>query len=169
MTDERAGQQKWRGIEAPTDDDIGAIATLFGEDMDALDIDVDRRGLERVAEAGVRGMRQQPRECLCWIARSEEEGDVVGVVLANFNWSVKFGGRALWIESLFVTPAARRHGIGRRLVERLLAWAKNNDIRGIDLEAYHGNTPASVLYRTLGFRRLGRERFYFRVEGSGYL
>ena len=88
----------------------------------------------------------------------------MGVILANFNWSPKFGGRSLWIESLYVSAAGRRQGIGRRLVDTLLDWAEEQEIKGVDIEAYRGNTPAGVLYRSLGFRRLGRERFAYRFE-----
>ena len=47
---------------------------------------------------------------------------------------------------------------------RLLDIARGENAKGIDLEAYHGNAPAALLYRSLGFRRLGRERFFYRLE-----
>jgi ribosomal protein S18 acetylase RimI-like enzyme len=50
-----------------------------------------------------------------------------------------------------------------------LDWAEDNEIRGVDLEAYRGNTPASILYRSVGFHRLGRERFYYRIGEAEYL
>ncbi len=152
-------------IERPIEADIPAIAGLFREDMTHLGVETDRDDLERLAERIVEGVHAEPPECLCWVARSSDDGEPVGVLLANFNWSLKFAGRALWIEELYVTPEARRGGLGRALVERVVDYARAHEIRGIDLEAYQGNTPASVLYRTAGFRRLGRERFY-RVIGE---
>lgn len=156
-------------IEAPTSEDIEAVTDLFEEDMSDLGVETSRDDLAEVAGRVVDAMAEDPPECLCWVARDQADQQVVGVVLANFNWSLKFAGRALWIETLYVTPSARRRGIGRGLVEHLLEWAEQHDIRGIDLEAYRGNTPASILYRSLGFHRLGRERFYYRVEGAEYL
>lgn len=156
-------------IEMPGGDDIPVIARLFKQDMDDLGVETSLEDLERVAEAAVGYRDQEHPECLCWVARLQPEGDPVGVVLANFNWSLKFAGRSLWIEELYVSPEARRRGLGRLLVEKVLDYAEEQGIRGIDLEAYRGNTPASILYRSLGFYRLGRERFYYRVEGSGYL
>ena len=163
------GAQDEVAIEEPAADDVAAIAGLFKEDMDALGVDTKLEDQREVARAVVEGMASSPRECLCWVARFGEDRQVGGLVLANFNWSLKFAGRALWIEALYVTPAARRRGIGAMLVEHVLDWSEEHGIRGIDLEAYRGNTPASILYRSIGFRRLGRERFYYRVEGSGYL
>lgn len=156
-------------IVEPTESDIEPIADLFKEDMDDLGVDTDRGDLVEVARRCVGNDEETGAGALCWVARNQTTSDVVGVVLANFNWSLKFAGRSLWIETLYVTPAARRRGIGRMLVEHLLDWAEDHDIRGIDLEAYRGNTPASILYRSLGFRRLGRERFYYRIDGDDYL
>ncbi len=156
-------------IEAPDDEDVSALAELFKEDMDDLGVETSIEDQCTVAQAAVDGMASDPPECLCWVARFGDDQEIGGLVLANFNWSLKFAGRALWIEALYVTPRARRRGIGVRLIDTVLDWAEENGIRGIDLEAYRGNTPASILYRSFGFHRLGRERFYFRVEGSGYL
>lgn len=152
-------------IDTPEPDDAPALATLFNEDMSHLGVDLQRDDLEELASRIIDDADQDPPGCLCWVVRSEE-GRAVGVVVANFNWSLKFAGRALWIEELYVTPEHRRSGLGRALVDRVVDYAENHDIRGIDLEAYQGNTPASVLYRTAGFHRLGRERFYKRI-GSG--
>ena len=150
-------------IETPLPRDVDAIARLFKEDMDDLRIDVDLADLRTLAADVVAGGKAGDPEKICWVARIEPDGEAVGVVLANLNYSLKFAGRALWIEELYVTPSARRRSLGRLLVEHLLDWAEENDIRGVDLEAYQGNTPASILYRSLGFHRLGRERFYYRI------
>lgn len=156
-------------IETPEPRDVEALARMFKEDMDDLRVDVDLDDLTQLARDVIRGSDEGDPEKLCWIARLEEGGEAVGVVLANLNYSLKFAGRALWIEELYVTPKGRRKGLGRLLVEHLLDWAEDNDIRGIDLEAYQGNTPASILYRSLGFHRLGRERFYYRLGEEEFL
>lgn len=114
------------------------------------------------------GAEEEPA-FLCRVARPGAAEPPCGVVLANFNWSLKFAGRALWIEELYVTPAYRRLGIGRELVDVVLDYADRNEFRGIDIEAYQGNTPASILYRTMGFHRLGRERFYYRLGDQEFL
>ncbi|MBA2661354.1 MAG: GNAT family N-acetyltransferase [Bradymonadaceae bacterium] len=149
--------------------DVEAVGRLFYEDMRDLGVDAKLDELEQVARDVIASTHREPRECLCIVARLEPGADAVGVILANFNWSLKFAGRSLWIEELFVTHEARRHSIGRMLVEELLNYADENGIKGIDLEAYQGNTPASILYRSLGFHRLGRERFYYRMGPREYL
>lgn len=156
-------------IELPVAEDAPVLARLFQEDMNDLGVETALEDLEALARDVIDDARAQPPRCVCYVARLRKDEEAVGVVLANFHWSLKFAGRALWIEELYVTPSARRRRLGRRLVEVVLDWAEEHGIRGIDLEAYQGNTPASILYRSLGFYRLGRERFYYRLGPAEYL
>lgn len=149
-------------IDTPGPDDSEGLAQLFYEDMKGLGLDTGLDAQRSLARLVVQGASRKEPDCVCWVARNAQE--VIGVILANFNWSPKFGGRSLWIESLFVTHSARRRGVGRLLVEQLLDWAEDHEIKGVDIEAYRGNTPAGVLYRSLGFHRLGRERFAYTLE-----
>jgi GNAT superfamily N-acetyltransferase len=38
-----------------------------------------------------------------------------------------------WIESMWVAPSQRKAGIGRRLVDEILAWARGRGLRGLKL------------------------------------
>ncbi len=153
-------------IDAPTPSEAERIGELFYEDMIELGVEVELEDLTEMADHIIEGARSDPPECLAWVARPDETDKAAGVIVANFQWSLKFAGRSIWIEELYVTPDQRRRGFGRALVEHVVAYAEEHDLEGIDLEAYRGNTPASVLYRTTGFRRLGRERFYYTLDGD---
>lgn len=153
----------------PAAEDADAIGKLFFEDMTDLGVDTSREALNGLAAEVIEASHADPPQCLCWVARPAAGKEPCGVVLANYNWSLKFAGRSLWIEELYVTPKYRRLGIGAALVAQILDYAEEHDFKGIDLEAYQGNTPASVLYRTLGFHRLGRERFYYRLGTQEFL
>jgi ribosomal protein S18 acetylase RimI-like enzyme len=153
----------------PTPEDADAIGKLFFEDMSDLGVDTTREDLNGLAAQVIEASQADPPQCLCWVARPSKDAPPCGVVLANYNWSLKFAGRALWIEELYVTPDYRRRGVGRVLVAQILDYADKHGFKGIDLEAYQGNTPASVLYRTMGFHRLGRERFYYRLGTQEFL
>jgi ribosomal protein S18 acetylase RimI-like enzyme len=153
----------------PSAQDAEAIGKLFFEDMTDLGVDTSRDKLNALAAEVIEAAQADPPHCLCWVARPDDGGAPCGVVLANYNWSLKFAGRSLWIEELYVTPDYRRRGIGRVLVAQILEYAEEHGFKGIDLEAYQGNTPASVLYRTMGFHRLGRERFYYRLGTQEFL
>src|SRR5690554_2223225 len=156
-------------IEFGNPDDAGSVAQVFFEDMTDLGVEPQLSDLEALARSVIDSTHSATPDCLCIVARLEHGGAPVGVTLVNFNWSLKFAGRSLWIETLYVTPAARRRSIGRFLAEYVLSYAYQHGMSGIDLEAYQGNTPASILYRSLGFHRLGRERFYYRIGEDEYL
>ncbi|MFU8806389.1 MAG: GNAT family N-acetyltransferase [Bradymonadaceae bacterium] len=156
-------------IERPGPEDAAAMGQLFFEDMQDLGIETSVEAQSRLARSVIEAGLSEPPLCISWVARLAPDGEAVGVALANFNFSLKFAGPSLWIEELYVTPRARRRGIGRLLVEKILNYAEAEGIQGIDLEAYQGNTPASILYRSLGFYRLGRERFYYRLGPQEYL
>lgn len=70
--------------------------------------------------------------------------------------------------SVAVDPEARGRGLGRRLVEEGLDRVREQGARTCYLEVRPGNEPARSLYRSLGFRRIGRRRAYYR-DGSDAL
>ncbi len=152
-------------IDIPGPEDLEELAQLFHEDMVELGVSTTIERQRTLATRLLEDLGGEEPRCLCWVAREAGAAHrISGLIMANLNWSPKFQGRSLWIESLFVPEHGRRRGIGRGLVDHLLDWAEDHGIEGIDIEAYRGNTPASVLYRTMGFRRLGRERFYYTIE-----
>ncbi len=146
-------------IEIASDRDQDAVVALFAEDLNDLRMPVDAVALRTVYSELV----ADPRAVML-VVRETAEAQACGVLVASRVPSVKFGGWSLWIEELYVARRVRKLGLGRALVMRLLDVARTTKVRGIDLEAYHGNAPAALLYRSLGFRRLGRERFYYRLE-----
>jgi GNAT superfamily N-acetyltransferase len=147
-------------VEPPTEADLDMLARMFHEDMTMLGVESTLEGKRELAR---RVLDASPEDRVCMVVRREPGGEACGVVLANFVFSIEFSGRCLWIEGLYVRPEHRRAGLGRVMVGALLDWAEAHGVPGVDIEAYHGNTPASVLYRTMGFRRLGRERFNLRL------
>ncbi len=61
--------------------------------------------------------------------------------------------RRLWIlNDLFVSPAARRAGVGRRLLERAREWAVETGAKGLTLTTALTNSAARSLYESCGWR-----------------
>ncbi len=146
-------------IEPARQRDQQAVVALFAEDLKGLRLPVDLVALTSVFDR----MMEDPRAVVL-VCRESAEAPALGVLVASRMLSVKHAGRSLWIEELYVGQEARQRGYGRALVEGLIELAESSDIRGIDLEAYHGNDAAALLYRSVGFRRLGRERFTYHFD-----
>jgi streptothricin acetyltransferase len=52
----------------------------------------------------------------------------------------------------------RRLGIGRRLIQAAIQWAKDNQLPGVMLETQNNNVAACQLYQSCGFELAGFDR-----------
>jgi ribosomal-protein-alanine N-acetyltransferase len=68
------------------------------------------------------------------------------------------------IHTLTVAPSFRRLGIGRALLDQLIAWAYERKAPAIFLEMREGNDEANHLYLSAGFTPISRRDDYY---GSG--
>jgi RimJ/RimL family protein N-acetyltransferase len=72
-----------------------------------------------------------------------------------------------YIWGVYVRPDARKQGIGRLLLERALAHARDVlQVRQVNLGANAGNVAAIALYRRLGFEQFGLERGFMLFDGK---
>lgn len=63
--------------------------------------------------------------------------------------------------TLAVAPQARRKGIGRELLRRLIDWARTNKCEALMLEVRVGNEEAAPLYQSFGFIEISRRTNYY--------
>lgn len=68
------------------------------------------------------------------------------------------GGRSVELISMWVDPAYRGLGIGRKLVERVVDWARERGARLVSLWVTESNHPAISLYLACGFRATGESQ-----------
>jgi GNAT superfamily N-acetyltransferase len=79
------------------------------------------------------------------------DGKVAGMANALFTISTAEGGRALLLEDVIISREHRGQGLGRKLIEHVLHWAKLRGIVRITLLADRENQPALDFYHKLGF------------------
>ena len=69
---------------------------------------------------------------------------------------------------MYVEPGAGGRGVGRALVEALLAEARADGLELIVLTVTEGNDKAVALYERCGFRSFGVEPHAIKVDGRAY-
>lgn len=89
------------------------------------------------------------------VARAAD-GRVAGYIV------YRFGVGEVELHNVAVHPEARSQGVGRALVERLVADARARSAERVLLEVRVGNAPARALYTRLGFETLATRRRYYR-------
>ena len=96
---------------------------------------------------------------------AEVDGAPVGMALFFHNFSTWTGWRGLYLEDLYVTPAARGAGVGKALLKRLARIATERGCARFEWSVLTWNTPAIDFYRSLGAETLEEWRIN-RVTGD---
>jgi ribosomal-protein-alanine acetyltransferase len=97
-------------------------------------------------------IKAQPRTALV----VEQEGNVVGFIVGRQveeEWE---------IENIAVTGAARRCGLGSRLVGELLDLVRKRGGTSVFLEVRESNRAARSLYEKWAFLEVGRRKMYYQ-------
>jgi ribosomal-protein-alanine N-acetyltransferase len=89
--------------------------------------------------------------------RGDGAGRPLGYVVAMI------AGPEAEIADLAVSPDARRRGIARALIDRLLVDLEAENVAAVFLEVRESNHPARALYESRAFRAIGRRRGYYRL------
>jgi ribosomal protein S18 acetylase RimI-like enzyme len=82
---------------------------------------------------------------------AEIEGEVVGCLMVTFEWSDWRNGDWWWLQSVYVKPAFRRHGVFRAMYEHVEQAAQASpEVVGIRLYVEKENRRAQSTYISLG-------------------
>jgi len=132
-------------------------ASLIADFNTALALESEGKVLDRtLLEPGVRALLADP-----WKGRyilAERGGRVVGQTMITYEWSDWRDGMFWWIQSVYVEPAHRQHGVFRALYQHLLDAARRDPtVCGIRLYVEDNNQRAKQTYHALGMQRGGYE------------
>ena len=86
--------------------------------------------------------------CECVVARDHSQP--VGFALFFTTFSTFLCKPGLYLEDLFVVPAARGHGVGKALLKHLAALAVARGCGRFEWRVLDWNTPSIKFYKSLG-------------------
>ena len=125
---------------------IVELQLQMAKETEGLQLDRD------VVSKGVHGVYQEPARGTYLVA--EENGRILGVLLAVPEWSDWRNGTVLWIHSLYVVPEARRKGVFKKLYLSLREQVQqSNELMGLRLYVDKRNKSAKKVYERLGMTK----------------
>ncbi len=134
-------------------EDVPSLVTLsdglFQEDAGQRDPFMN---LDWPAQEGTGYFHQRMRDERCLGLLALVEGEAVGYLLGYLKPASTLRPVPMAeLESMYVRPAHRSQGIGQQLVDRFLAWAREQGAKRVSVTAYAANERALAFYRRNGF------------------
>ena len=83
---------------------------------------------------------------------AERDGEAVGLAWARTEPAEP---SAVNLFQMWVAPSHRRHGIGAKLLDAAITWARARGVRCVQLGVTCGDTAALRLYARHGFKPFG--------------
>lgn len=107
----------------------------------------------------VDGLKNHPKAVALF---AETDGKPSGLIVAFENFSTFSVQPMLNIHDVFVVPDCRGLGIGRLLMNAIIAEASRRKCSRITLEVRHDNIPAQKLYQSLNFHDTEPPMYFWR-------
>jgi ribosomal protein S18 acetylase RimI-like enzyme len=105
--------------------------------------------------AALRRLLRDARLGVVLVAEARDHA-LVGYVVATFNYDLEFAGPDAFVTELFVEPAARRDGLGTRLLEAAVSSLRAAGAAAVHLLVRPTNRAARSLYARRGFEEVPR-------------
>ena len=126
-------------------DDIESIVQ-FQAKM-AMESEGTTLDLEKVTK-GVTAAMNDESKGIYWVAKVN--GKAIGSLMVTREWSDWNNEWYWWIQSVYVVPEYRKHGIYKAMYSTLKEVAKENNVSQIRLYVDKTNHPAQQVYQRLG-------------------
>ncbi len=125
------------------------IPTLVAHNR-AMALETEGKTLDLpTVERGTRAVFEDDRHGFYLVA--EQAGKIVGQLMITYEWSDWRAGEFWWLQSVYVAPEKRRHGVFRALYRHLGELAeKAGNVSGFRLYVDQDNRRAQETYAKIG-------------------
>lgn len=139
--------------------DLDAVARIYSAGIAerVATFETQPRSAERIATWATDG---QP-----FLVGEDELGRVVGWARAG-TYSDRCVYEGVAEHAVYVDPAARGHGLGRRLLEALADDAERRGIYKLTSRVFTGNLASRAAHAAAGFTEVGVQRRHGKLEGE---
>ena len=143
-------------IENANSADIPALVLLLDE---LFSIEQDFQPNQAFQTVGLELILNSAKTAVIKVAKTMEDR-VIGMVSGQLVISTSQGSSSVWVEDMIVSQQYRAKGVGKRLLESLLEWAKQHGATRAQLLVDLDNLPAVGYYNHLGWQtsRMGMRR-----------
>jgi GNAT superfamily N-acetyltransferase len=147
-------------IRDATEPDVSLILSLIHELAEYERLRHEVVATEATLRAALFGNAPRARALLAHAA-----SEPVGFALYFYNFSTFLGRAGLYLEDLYVRPAWRQRGVGRRLLGALAEVAVREGCGRMEWSVLDWNEPAIRFYRSIGARPMDEWTVY-RLTGD---
>lgn len=131
-------------IRPGTQDDLPQVLTLIQE---LAEFEREPDAVETTVESMQRDGFGEDAVFEFFVA--EDQSKIVGLALYFYSYST-WKGKCIYLEDLIVTQSYRGKGLGRRLLDRIVEKAKEENAKRVVWQVLDWNTPAIEFYKSLG-------------------
>ncbi|MGE5314990.1 MAG: N-acetyltransferase family protein [Acidobacteriota bacterium] len=97
----------------------------------------------------VEQMLREKEHIHCFVAVESATGEIIGYAtyfIAYYTWS----GKSMYLDDLYVVEPHRGNGIGKKLIEAVIAQARKEDCAKLRWQVSRWNKRAIGFYKSLG-------------------
>jgi ribosomal protein S18 acetylase RimI-like enzyme len=95
---------------------------------------------------------------------AEDSYKVVGILVGSYHLDIDWEGRIARIDALIVDDACRKTGIGRKLVDQIIAMAKSKNCRAVKSRINRENVIAQKFHESLGFIKANTYEYFLDFQ-----
>ena len=93
-------------------------------------------------------MKKEKEFFNCFVAETEDK-KIIGYatyIFCYFTWV----GKSLYMDDLYIKPEFRSCGIGTKLIDKVISFAKDSGCHKVRWQVSNWNSPAITFYKKLG-------------------